>query len=437
MTDRSAIVRVDKRRLWHPYTPMQAYIDETDPLVVARAEGARLYDLDGRSYLDGNASWWAAVLGHGHPRLVAALRRQSERLCHVALAGITHEAAARLADELCLQAPAGLERVFFSDDGSTAVEVAMKLALGMWHNQGRPERRRFVALEGAFHGDTLGATGLGGVPVFRAPFAAALPEVVHLPRPPARADLPGYGEAVARLGAELAEGAEQIAAVVVEPLVQGAAGMRTYAPAYLGELRRLCDRHDLLLVFDEVFSGYGRTGTMWASEQAGVAPDILCSAKGLSGGMLPLGATLVSERVFEAFLGDPERAFWYGHTYCGNPLGTAVAREVLAVYRDERVLEGIGPRAARIAETFERLGALDGVAGWRALGMIGALDLSAEAHYLGKLGWRVHEHARARGAYLRPLGDVVYVTPPLNIPEADLEELLAIVCESVMVALNG
>ena len=435
MSDRGALVSLDKKRVWHPYTPMQAYIQETDPLVVTRAEGARLYDADGRSYLDGNASWWTAVLGHGHPRLLATLRRQSEQLCHVALAGITHEPAARLAEELCQIAPAGLERVFYSDDGSTAVEVAMKLALGFWHNQGRERRTRFVALEGAFHGDTLGATGLGGVAVFRAPYSAVLPQVTHLPVPPADADLPGYQDAVRQLEAELERSADQIAAVVVEPLVQGAAGMRIYAPDYLKALRLLCDRHDVLLVFDEVFSGYGRTGTMWACEQASVAPDILCTAKGLSGGLLPLGASLVTERVFEAFLGEPERAFWYGHTYCGNPLGTALAREVLAIYRDERVLEGIAPRAIRIAETFDRLGELEGVSGCRALGMVGALDLSPSADYLGHAGWRVHEEARRRGAYLRPLGDVVYVTPALNIPQSDLDELLEIVSASVQAAL--
>jgi adenosylmethionine-8-amino-7-oxononanoate aminotransferase len=222
--------------------------------------------------------------------------------------------------------------------------------------------------------------------------------------------------------------------VVLEPVVQGAAGMRTYDPAYLRHARELCNRHDVFLVFDEVFSGYGRTGPMWACEHAGVAPDLLCSAKGLSGGLLPMGATLASERVFEGFLGSPERTFHYGHTFCGNPLGAAVAREVLAVYRDEDVLARAKPKARAIAAAFDAMRGLPGVAAVRSLGMIGALDLAGDAGYLAGAGWRVYEEARRRGAYLRPLGNVVYVTPALNIDDADLAELLAIARESVAAA---
>jgi adenosylmethionine-8-amino-7-oxononanoate aminotransferase len=425
---RARIVSLDKARVWHPYTAMQDYRERGEPLVVARALGSRLWDADGRSYLDANASWWTSVLGHGHPRLLAALRRQSESLCHAALAGIAHEGASELADALCAVAPPGLAHVFYSDDGSTAVEVAMKLALQYWAQNGRPARRRFLALEDAFHGETLGAAALSGVEVFRRPFAGVLLGCAHVPPPREPGDLDRCVEALARA---VRESADALAAVVLEPVVQGAAGMRSYDPAFLRAARELCDRHDVFLVFDEVFAGYGRTGPMWAGEHAGVAPDLLCTAKGFSGGVLPMGATLATDRVFEGFLGAPERAFHYGHTFCGNPLGCAVALEVLRVFRDERVLERAKPKAERIARAFGEMAGLPGVARTRALGMVGALDLAGDAGYLARAGWRVFEAARRRGAYLRPLGNVVYVTPSLNIPDADLDELLAIVRESV------
>jgi adenosylmethionine---8-amino-7-oxononanoate aminotransferase len=432
LTRRADIVRADKRRVWHPYTPMTRYLDEVDPLVIDRAEGARLFDADGRSYLDANSSWYVAALGHGHPRLVAAIEQQARRLAHTSLAGVTHEGAARLGEEIVAAAPAGLDRVFYSDDGSTAVEVALKLAIQLSWQEGRPARHRFVALDGAYHGDTIGAASLGGVEVFRRPFASVLLECVHVPSP---AEDGAYGRAFDALESIVKTGRDEIAAVVLEPIVQGTAGMRMYDAAYLRRARSICDAHDVLLVIDEVFTGYGRTGPMWACERAGVVPDILCLGKGFTGGMLPMAATLVTPRVFEAFLGPPERAFYYGHSYCGNPLGAALAREVLAIYRDERIIERAAPKAKRIAEAFARLGAVPGVARTRAIGMIGALDLEVGGGYLGRAGWRVYDEARRRGAYLRPLGDVVYVTPPINIPDADLEELLGIVEESVRAAV--
>jgi adenosylmethionine-8-amino-7-oxononanoate aminotransferase len=429
---RQRIVSLDKARVWHPYTEMGRYRREVDPLVVVRAEGSRLYDADGRCFLDGNASWWSSVLGHNHPRLVEALRRQSARLSHTALAGIAHEGAGELAERLCALAPAGLDTVFFSDDGSTAVEVAMKLALQFWFQNGEPERRVFVALEDAFHGETLGATALGGVEVFRRPFAASLLECIHVPSP--AAGLPRAREALRQA---VSASSERLAAVVLEPVVQGAAGMRIYDPDFLREARALCDESGAFLVFDEVFSGYGRTGPMWAAQHAGVAPDLLCTAKGLSGGMLPMAATLVGQRLFQGFLGDPERAFYYGHTFCGNPLGAAVALEVLRIFEDEEVLERARSKAERIRRAFAEMQSLPGVASSRALGMIGALDLEGPSGYLAEAGWRVYEEARARGAYLRPLGNVVYVTPSLNIPDADLERLLEIVYEGVSSVAKG
>jgi adenosylmethionine-8-amino-7-oxononanoate aminotransferase len=408
---------------------MGDWIESARPLVIERALGSRLWDLDGRSYLDGNASWWTALLGHGHPRLLRALERQASQLCHVALAGITHESAAELAEALAGIAPPGLERVFFSDDGSTAVEVAMKLSLQYWAQNGRPQRRRFIALDGAFHGETLGATALGGVEVFRRPFAGVVLECVHVP---SAAD--GFERAFSAIAAALETGADSIAAVVLEPVVQGAAGMRCYDAEYLRAVRELTLRHDVFLVLDEVFTGYGRTGPMWASEHAGIAPDLMCIAKGFTGGMLPMAATLTNERLFAGFLGEPERSFYYGHTYCGNPLGAALAREVLSIYRDERILERARDKAERIRAAFEAIATLPGVETTRSLGMIGAAELAGGSGYLARQGARVYEAALERGAYVRPLGNVVYVTPALNIDDGELDQLLAIVMESIRVA---
>jgi adenosylmethionine-8-amino-7-oxononanoate aminotransferase len=430
---RRRIVELDKARVWHPYTEMSGYRETAEPLVIVRAEGSRLYDADGSCYLDANASWWTSALGHNHPRLVAALQRQSERLCHTALAGITHQPAAELAESLCAVAPPGLEHVFFSDNGSTAIEVAMKLCLQYWQQNGRSSRRTFLALEDAFHGETLGVTALGGVEVFRKPFDGCLLECIHIPSP---AGPGGSARALEALRAALVANAESLAGVVLEPMVQGVAGMQIYDAEFLRAARVLCDEADVFLVSDEVFAGYGRTGPMWACQHADVIPDILCTAKGFSGGMLPMAATLATERVFQGFLGAPERAFYYGHTFCGNPLGAAIALEVLQVFEDEAILEAAAPKAERIARAFGEMASLPGVSRARWLGMIGALDLEGEEGYLAQAGWRVYDEARARGAYLRPLGSVVYVTPSLNIPDPDLDLLLEIAQESVAAAVG-
>ena len=430
---RARIVTLDKARVWHPYTAMDEYRERVDPIVVDRADGPWLFDVDGRRYIDANSSWWVASLGHNHPRLVEALVRQAQRNCHSALAGMTHEPVAELAERLCAVAPTGLTRVFFSDDGSTAVEVALKAALQFQLQSGQPRRKRFVALEEAFHGETLGVTAIGGVETFRRPFRGALPEQRFVPSP-ARAG--GLLPARRALEATLAEEEGQVAAVVLEPVVQGAAGMQIYDPAYLRAARELCDRYGALLIFDEVFTGYGRTGPMWAADHAGTSPDLLCTAKGFSGGMLPMAATLVTERVFEAFLGEAERSFYYGHSFCGNPLGAAVALEVLRVYEEEHVLEAAKAKAERIARAFDALRDHPAVARTRCCGMIGALDLAGEGGYLARSGWRVYEAARIRGAYLRPMGNVVYVCPPLNIPDPVLAELLEILRASLDAALE-
>jgi adenosylmethionine---8-amino-7-oxononanoate aminotransferase len=422
VSDAKQLLAWDKAHVWRPYTPMQEFLATGEPLVIESARGSRFVTADGREYIDGNASWWCSTLGHQHPRLLAALKAQADVFCHVPLAGLAHEPAAALAAELCQLAPAGLSKVFYSDDGSTAVEVALKLAWQYWAQNGRPRRTRFLALDGAFHGDTLAAASVSGIDVFRRPFGGVLVECLRVP--PGQA---GHQQAFEVLGQLLSQHADELAAVIVEPLVQGAAGMRVYAPEYLQALREATRRHDTFLICDEVFTGYGRTGPFWASEHAGVAPDLLCTAKGFTGGMLPMAATLASARIFEGFLGGAERAFYYGHTFCGNPLGAALAREVLRVYRDERVLEGAAVRATRIAHAFERFAALPGVAATRSLGMIGALDLVGPEGYLQPRGKLLCARALERGVYLRPLGNTVYVAPSLNIPEPDLEQLLEVI----------
>jgi adenosylmethionine-8-amino-7-oxononanoate aminotransferase len=429
--DRSEIVRLDKARVWHPYTAMDEYA-QTDPLVIARASGAWLEDVDGRRYIDGNSSWWVASLGHGHPRLVRKLAEQAAVLTHVSLAGTTHENAARLADELCAIAPRGLEHVFYTDNGSTSIEVAVKMSVQMWRQLGAPKKTRFVALDGAFHGDSIGAASLGGVEVFRRPFGAVLFDCVRAPFPEESA----YERAFDAISRIVREEKDTIAAVVVESIVQGAAGMRAYDPAYLRALRDVCSANDVLLVLDEVFAGYGRTGPMFACERAGVAPDLMCLGKAFAS-LLPMGATLASTRVFDAFRGTKDRALMYGHTFCGHPLGAALAREVLAIYKDERVLDQVARKAPIITRAFERIARIPGVARVRSLGMTGAADLEmGDAGYLANAGWRVYDEARKRGAYLRPLGSTVYVAPPLTIDDADLETLLAILEESVRAALQ-
>jgi adenosylmethionine-8-amino-7-oxononanoate aminotransferase len=428
--DRADIVRLDRQHVWHPYTPIDAR-ENDDPIVVSRAQGAWLEDLDGRRYLDGNSSWYVAVLGHGHPRLLRTLEQQAKTLAHCLLAGITHEPAARLAQELVAVAPSDaghkLTRVFFVDDGSTAVDAAIKMCVQSWRQLGAPKKTRFIALDGAFHGDTVGATSLGGVEVFRRPYAGVTFDCVHAPFPGVGA----YKRAFSVIADMVRDHADSIAAVVVEPIVQGAAGMRVYDAAFLRELRALCDAHDVWLVADEVFTGYGRTGTMWGCQHAGIAPDILCIGKAFAA-LVPMAAVLVTDRVFSAFRGGRDRALLHGHTFCGNPIAAALAREVLAIYRDEHIVERAARLAPTIARAFERLARLPRVERVRSIGMIGAADLSDEREgYLGTIGWRVYEEARKRGAYLRPLGSTVYVCPPLTIEEGDLNRLLEILEESV------
>jgi adenosylmethionine-8-amino-7-oxononanoate aminotransferase len=418
------LVSLDRAHLWRPYTSSDAH--ETRPIfVVDRAEGPWLIAANGQRVLDASGSWWCNNLGHGHPRLRAALAQQSERLMHCTLAGATHEPASRLAAELVDVAPDGLNRVFYSDNGSTSVEVALKIAFQYWQQNARPERKRFLALPGAYHGDTLGAMSVGDVDQFTAIFR---PLLFDGQRPPDAIDHqwePVFENLFARLRNE----PDQIAGVIIEPIVQGAAGMRMYPAELLTALREETKRADTFLIADEVFTGFGRTGPMWACDHAGITPDILCTAKGLSGGVLPFAATLSTDRIYDGFRGDRSRALMHGHTFCGNPLGAAVAREVLAIYRDDGVLRAAEPKAAKLAEGIQAMIEVRGVTAPRSLGMCAAFEVGAHG-YMGTVGWQISDAALELGAHLRPLGNTIYVVPPLNIENDDLDRLLDIVRES-------
>ncbi|MBX3273513.1 MAG: adenosylmethionine--8-amino-7-oxononanoate transaminase [Sandaracinaceae bacterium] len=423
---RAGVVARERAHVWPPYTSSERH-ERVDPLVVVGAQGPWLFDADGRRLYDANASWWTCTLGHGHRRLRAALARQSEALMHVAAGGITHAPVALLAEELAAIAPGDLARVHFSDDGSTAVEVAVKAAFQYWQQNGRPRRTRFVALSGAYHGDTLGAASLAALTEFHRVFSPILFDVI---RPPALGEAGGWERVFEAAIALLRARPDEIAGVIVEPLIQGAAGMQMYAPELLRALADATRELDTFLIADEVFTGYGRTGAMWACERAGVVPDLLCTAKGFTAGVLPMAATIATPRVYDGFRGGSERALMHGHTFCGNPLGAAVAREVLAIYRDEGVLANVAARAPQLAAAFERLSAIPGVRRVRAMGLVGAAEVGGGG-YGGDVGWRVFEAALARGVFLRPLGDVVYVTPALNATDEELAFLLDALEESV------
>jgi len=404
------LIERDARVLWHPYT--QHGVDR-DPLPVVAAEGARLRLADGRELIDGISSWWATLHGHGTPELIAAMERQARTLDHVLFAGATHEPAVRFAEELLAVAPAGLARVFYSDDGSTAVEVALKLAYHAHVHAAAPERTLFVALEGGYHGDTFGAMAVGDPQPFFAPYAPFLFDVVRVPP---RADA---------LVAAIERAGERLCAVIVEPLVQGAAGMVTYSADALRAAREACDRAGAFLIADEVMTGFGRTGTLFACEQAHVSPDLLCLAKGITGGMTPLAATLATEALFEAFLAEERgRFFPHGHTFTAHPIGCAVASASLALCRANDVPARLSAIGARIEAGLEELAGDTRVRELRRIGGIVALELAADAPgYLSNLAPLLRRRAIEEGVLLRPLGNVLYAMPPACTGDADCDAI--------------
>lgn len=438
--DRShaALRRLDHAHLWHPFTPMQAWFDE-DPVVIVRGDGNELIDDGGRRYLDGVSSLWCNVHGHNHPALNAAVTAQLGRVAHTTLLGLTHAPAVELAARLVELAPPGLTRVFYSDDGATAEEAALKMALQYWHLSGKPEKTRFASLAQAYHGDTLGAVGVGYSETFHRFFKPVLADALRLTPPHVRRwrdRLPpadALERAVAEARGAVAREGDGLAAVVVEPLMQGAAGMWPHPPDYLRALREATAEAGVLLICDEVATGFGRTGTMFACEQADVAPDLLCVAKGVTGGYLPLAATLASERIHDAFLGPPAagRTFYHGHTYTGNPLACAAALASLDLFESERTLDRLGPKIRRLERNLARdVAPLPHVADVRQRGAMVGIELAADAAgrrpyaAADRMGARVTAAARRRGVIVRPLGDVVVLMPPLSITDEQIDRLV-------------
>ena len=429
----------DRAHLWHPFTAMADWA-ASDPLVIERGEGVYLFDTEGNRYLDGVSSLWCNIHGHRHPTLNAALRDQLDRVAHSTLLGVTHRPAIDLAARLVELAPDGLTRVFFSDDGATAVEVALKMAFQYWRQRPEPEpdRTLFLALGGAYHGDTLGDASVGGVEVFHAMFKPLLFPTLRAPMPhcyrcPLGLERPGCAMAcLGEVDRLLLENPRRVAAVILEPLVQGAAGMIVHPEGYLSGIRQLTRKHGTLLIADEVAVGFGRTGSLFACEQEGVTPDLLCLAKGLTGGYLPLSATLTTEEVYSAFHGTASegKTFFHGHTFAGNPLGSAVALANLRVFDEERTLEGLPPKVERLAARLARLAGWPHVGEVRQKGLIAGIELVEHGASKTSFPWdlqvgaRVCRHARSLGLLLRPLGDVIVVMPPLSITVEELDGLM-------------
>jgi adenosylmethionine-8-amino-7-oxononanoate aminotransferase len=408
--------------LWHPYTQHALQPEAT---MVARGEGAWLETPDGRRILDAISSWWVVTHGHRHPAIVAAVKAQADRLDQVIFAGFTHEPAERLADKLIALAPPGLAHVFYSDSGSTSVEVALKMALGYWRNIGAP-RHRIVALEHGYHGDTIGTMSAGARGVFNAAYEPLLFDVARIP-------FPHTGREQETLDAlDAACRSQPVAALIVEPLILGAGGMLTYSPTVLAEMRRICDAHGALLIADEVMTGWGRTGTLFACEQAQITPDILCTAKGLTGGTLPLAATLCTPRIFEAHLSeDRTKTFFHSSSFTANPICCAAGLANVGIWETEPVRERIAALSAMQAERIAPFTDDKRFTGARRLGTITALDLAVrDGGYLAGAGPKLQAFFLERGLLLRPLGNTIYVMPPYCVTAADLDLVYAAISDA-------
>src|SRR5512138_91640 len=436
--------RADHRHLWHPFTQMQDWLAE-EPVVVDAAEGVHLVDTLGNRYLDGVSSLWCNVHGHRVPEIDAAIRAQLDRVAHSTLLGLASTASIECAEAVAAVVPKGLTRVFFSDAGATAVEIALKMAFQHHQLRGDVQRSEFVALRGGYHGDTIGAVSLGGIDLFHRIFKPLLFGVHHAPQPycyrcPLAKTFPECGMACAgEVERIFEERRGRIAAVVLEPVMQGADGMIAQPPGYVRRMRELCDRHGALLVCDEVATGFGRTGHMFAVEHEGVVPDLMTVAKGLTGGYLPLAATLATERVFESFLGpfEAQRTFFHGHTYTGNPLACAASIASMRLFRDRRVLEGLEGKAAVLRRALEPASRMAHVGDVRQRGLMVGIELvkdratKEEFPYAFRAGHRAIREARRMGAILRPLGNVVVLMPPLAMSDGELEQLAGIALASI------
>lgn len=440
----------DRKVLWHPFTQQQLWMDDDFPVIV-RGKGSTLVDADGREYLDGVSSLWCNIHGHARAEINAAMTRQLGQVAHATSLGLSNPPAIELGERLVELAPRGLTRVFYSDNGSTAVEVALKMAFQFWQQNGRPERTKFLTLDAGYHGDTLGAVSLGGIELFHGIYQPLLFRTIRGPATYAyRCDrattLKECGEhCLKEIEGLLQTHASEIAAVVVEPLIQGAGGMITQPPGFLKSLRKLCDAHDVFLVADEVMTGFGRTGRMFACELEEVTPDFMALSKGLTGGYLPLAATLTTERVYSGFLGDykARRTFFHGHTYTGNPLACAAALAGLGLFKRGRILEKTRKKIHLLGNLLQDFYMIDEVGDIRSCGLIVGIELVKNPGTkepfppeLG-LGHRVTREARRRGVIVRSLGDILVLMPPLAITDSELARLVGGMVESTKAALSG
>ena len=448
-TDRTTQVLrdIDKRHVWHPFTHMKLWLDD-EPLVITAADGMHLVDSDGNRYLDGVASLWCNVHGHRVKEIDDAIRAQLEKVAHTTMLGLASEPAILLADRLMKLVPPGLTKVFYSDAGATAAEVAFKLAAQYWFNSGKPHKNEFVGFSEGYHGDTVGAMSVGRTTAFHKPYFPMLFKVHYAPTPfpyraPAACGLANSADVAPHCLLQLQRILEQhhprLAAVCIEPIVQGAAGMIVHPDGFLRGVRELCTKYDVLLIADEVAVGFGRTGTMFACEHEGVSPDLMCVAKGITGGYLPLAATFATQRIFDAFLAEPweGKTFFHGHTYTGNPLACAAALASLDLFEKNDLLRDVRQKSDALAVMLRSLADLPHVGDVRQKGLMVGIELVADKSTKRpfdpkrRLGAAVCAKVRRHGVIIRPLGDVIVVMPPLAMSAEDLKRIVRAVTEEV------
>ena len=445
--DNTPYVERDLAHVWHPCTQMKDH--EQVPLIpIRRGQGAWLEDFEGKRYLDAISSWWVNLFGHANARINAAVGAQLEQLEQVILAGFTHEPVIRLSEELTALAPVGLTRCFYADNGSSAVEVAVKMSFHYWRNVGRSAKRRFITLSNSYHGETLGALAVGNVELYKDIYRPLLMDVITVPSPDCFERGPGETWAehsrrkFAHMEAALERHSDETAAVILEPLVQCAGGMRMYDPVYLSLLRAACDRHQVHLIADEIAVGFGRTGTMFACEQAGIRPDLMCLSKGLTAGYLPLSAVLATEAVYAAFYDEYTKlnAFLHSHSFTGNPLGCAAALACLDIFRTDAVLERNRALSSRLGERARALESHPHVAEVRQRGMIVAAELIKDKAARQPYPWQerrgltIYRHALSRGVLLRPVGNVVYFMPPYVVTPEEIDLMVEVAREGIELA---
>lgn len=446
MDIRKQLINWDQQYIWHPFTQMQDYMDE-EPLIIEKGEGCYLVDVAGNRYIDGVSSLWVLVHGHGKKELIDAIEKQSKMLCHSTLLGLGNVPSVLLAKKLIEIVPHGLSRVFYSDNGSTSVEIALKMAYQYCQQKGDRKRKRFISFTNAYHGDTIGSVSVGGIDLFHQVYRPLLFKTYRALSPYCyRCPLKLEKETCSMACVEEFEKVvkahgDEVCAVIIEPLVQGAAGMIMQPPGWLKAVRTIAKEHNLLFITDEVATGFGRTGKMFACEQENVSPDFLCAAKGITGGYLPLAVTLSTEEVFNGFLGqfDEFKTFFHGHTYTGNPLACAVAVENINLFEKDKVLDNLKRKISILSKGLERFKNLSHVGEVRQTGFMVGIELvksrkTKRPYPPGdKIGQRVIGEARNRGVVIRPLGDVIVLMPPLGIDEATLETLVDVTYESVKV----